>query len=89
LQLLWTRVHEKVSSKLQEVYNSWSVAAKGYHLYDSTTRLVIEKRDVLFDENDDAVDDDKTVFDLFPEAGRIGHDSSQTGGDDRSSKSSD
>jgi len=52
----------------------YSVAAKGYRLYDSTTRLVVEKRDVLFDENHDAVNDDKAVFDLFPEADRIGHD---------------
>jgi len=62
----------------------YSVAAKGYRLYDSTTRLVVEKRDVLFDENHD-----KAVFDLFPEADRIGHDSSDTGGDDSSSESSD
>jgi len=67
----------------------YSVAAKGYRLCDSTTRLVVEKRDVLFDENHDAVDDDKAAFDLFPEADRIGHDSSETGGDDSSSESSD
>jgi len=36
--------------------------------------VVVEKRDVLFDEYHDAVKDDKAVFDLFPEADRIGHD---------------
>jgi len=64
-----------------------SVAAKGYRLYDSTTRLVVEKRDVLFDENHDAVGDDKATFHIFSEADRIGHDPSKTGGDDTSSNS--
>ncbi|XP_070068125.1 uncharacterized protein [Drosophila takahashii] len=67
----------------------YSVAAKGYRLFDSTTRLVFEKRDVLFDENHDAGDDNKAAFDIFAESDGIGHDSSETGGEDSSSESSD